>query len=201
MSGTGALILAGGRSRRMGRDKATLVWRGRTLLERAQDLARAAGADPVLVSGRDDGLADPLPDLGPAGGVLALAEHWNRHLRTLPVRWLLLPVDMPALTTDDLAPLLEAPSPGAHFTHRPLPAVLHLDPERARVVQETVTAATTAQDDPQDDPQARRGRMLALHRLWRRIGIPALPLPAQARSRFVNLNTPGQWRGFLASHR
>jgi len=46
------LILAGGLSRRMGRDKAVLVLRGRTLLERAVDLVRAAGGEPVVVGRR-----------------------------------------------------------------------------------------------------------------------------------------------------
>ena len=97
MADLGALILAGGRSRRMGRDKASLIWRGHSLLDHARRLAQAAGADPVLISGRKDGLADPLPDLGPAGGVLALVRHWQAAVDCLPARWLLLPVDMPAL--------------------------------------------------------------------------------------------------------
>ena len=44
------LILAGGRSLRMGRDKALLRLGGRTLLERAVDLVRAAGGEPLIVA-------------------------------------------------------------------------------------------------------------------------------------------------------
>ena len=44
------LILAGGRSRRMGRDKALLRLAGRTLLERAVDLVRSAGGEPLIVA-------------------------------------------------------------------------------------------------------------------------------------------------------
>jgi molybdopterin-guanine dinucleotide biosynthesis protein A len=43
------VILAGGRSRRMGRDKALLSVDGRTLVEIVADRLREAGADPLLV--------------------------------------------------------------------------------------------------------------------------------------------------------
>ncbi|MST35182.1 NTP transferase domain-containing protein, partial [Acidimicrobiaceae bacterium USS-CC1] len=48
-----ALLLTGGRSRRMGRDKAALVVGGRTLAQRTADLLRRAG------------LGGPLLELGP----------------------------------------------------------------------------------------------------------------------------------------
>jgi CTP:molybdopterin cytidylyltransferase MocA len=55
-----AVVLAAGESARMGRPKALLVWRGRTFVEHAVDLARAAGCTPiVVVTG-----ATPLPELG-----------------------------------------------------------------------------------------------------------------------------------------
>ena len=43
------LVLAGGRSSRMGRDKALIRLGGRTLLERAIELVRSAGGTPVIV--------------------------------------------------------------------------------------------------------------------------------------------------------
>lgn len=43
-----AIILAGGKSSRMGEDKALLIYRGRSLLRRTYDLARQV-ADPVCV--------------------------------------------------------------------------------------------------------------------------------------------------------
>lgn len=53
------VVLAGGRGSRMGRPKATLVVRGRTLAERAVELL-AARCDPVIVVSRPD---VPLPSL------------------------------------------------------------------------------------------------------------------------------------------
>jgi molybdopterin-guanine dinucleotide biosynthesis protein A len=46
-----AVILSGGASRRMGRDKASLVLDGVTLLERTASAARAAGATRIVVAG------------------------------------------------------------------------------------------------------------------------------------------------------
>src|SRR5215469_13467268 len=47
-----AVILAGGKSSRMNRDKAFLNIDGRTLLARQIELARQAGAKNIFVSGR-----------------------------------------------------------------------------------------------------------------------------------------------------
>lgn len=69
-------ILAGGRSRRFGSDKAlALLPDGRTLLDHA-----VAGLAPhvaeVVICGRAAGLADrPGPDLGPLGGLNAALHH------------------------------------------------------------------------------------------------------------------------------
>lgn len=71
------VVLAGGKSSRMGRDKAWLSFFGQPLLCRVADvLADVTGE--VLVSGRDPSpfglnipwLPDDMPELGPAGGVL-----------------------------------------------------------------------------------------------------------------------------------
>lgn len=72
------VILAGGASRRMGRDKATLPFRGGTLLQYQIDRYRELG--PVAVSVARAGkypftgaleIADRYPDAGPLNGVLA----------------------------------------------------------------------------------------------------------------------------------
>ncbi len=73
------VVLAGGASRRMGADKATLVVDDTPLLTRVVRALRAAGADDVLVVGGDPGAADAAgarfeadrwPGEGPLGGLI-----------------------------------------------------------------------------------------------------------------------------------
>jgi molybdopterin-guanine dinucleotide biosynthesis protein A len=73
---------AGGRSRRMGRDKAHLPWGDTDLLGHTLARLRTVAGEVRLLSGPelrhvDRGvpvLVDPSPDLGPLGGVLAALE-------------------------------------------------------------------------------------------------------------------------------
>ena len=105
------LILAGGRSSRMGRDKAFLEIGGQTLLSRQIELARDAGAEQVFISGRPDAdyaatgcpvLADRFPDAGPLAGI-------ERGLSAAVTPWLLvLAVDLPGANVDWLARLLRS---------------------------------------------------------------------------------------------
>ena len=62
------VVLAGGRSSRMGRDKARLAWRDQSLLAHACATLQAAGACKVVVSGdypEYAGIPDAVPALGP----------------------------------------------------------------------------------------------------------------------------------------
>lgn len=104
-----AVLLAGGRSRRMGRDKAGILWRGEPLWQRQLTTLRASGADEVFISGRADGpyaeagvtiVPDRQPGRGPLGGIAA-ALHHARHERLL-----VLAVDLPEMTPSFLRAML-----------------------------------------------------------------------------------------------
>ncbi len=171
-----ALILSGGRSARMGRDKALVDWAGRSAIERVVELGKAAGAGSVLSVGRDYGfefVADPTPEAGPVGGLLAgLAEARGRGA----ARALVLAVDAPTLKVEDLAPLLAAPAPGATFEGLPVPMVLALD------------AAP---------PEAADG--WPLRRFVERAGLAILPAPPEALMRLRGANTPQEMADLLAA--
>ena len=103
------VILAGGRSRRFGADKARHVWRGRPLLQHVR-AAVAAACDRVMVVGGPPDLAD-LPDEVPgAGPVAALATAFRR----LPDAALFVTgCDLPLLTEDAVRACLIAASDAA----------------------------------------------------------------------------------------
>jgi molybdenum cofactor guanylyltransferase len=75
-----AFVLAGGRSRRMGRDKALLDLAGRPLIAHALSILRDAGFSPKIAGVRSDlsSFAPVVPDseadLGPLSGVCAALE-------------------------------------------------------------------------------------------------------------------------------
>lgn len=110
-----AVILAGGKSSRMGRDKAFLEIYGQPLLARQIEIVRQAGASEIFISGRSDAdysafghhlLVDEIPNLGPLSGI-ASALRTSRHALIL-----VLAVDMPHITDDFLKKLLAQCSPG-----------------------------------------------------------------------------------------
>lgn len=105
-----ALILAGGRSRRMGRDKALLPWGRETLLERAVRFWQTSGrVDRVLVAEGTPGrlsplpagaepVADRVPGQGPMGGLLAGFEASGAELLYISA------VDLPNLRHEAILP-------------------------------------------------------------------------------------------------
>jgi molybdopterin-guanine dinucleotide biosynthesis protein A len=124
-------VLAGGKSTRMGKDKATLEFRGRTLLDNALDLGRAV-ADEVRIVGDPAKFADfgtvvqdIYPDRGPLGGIHAALKSSETGLN------LVMGVDLPLLDVPFLEYLIVSavqsgavvtlPRVGAHY--EPLCAV------------------------------------------------------------------------------
>lgn len=169
------LVLAGGRSSRMGEDKAMLRIDGRSLLERTVRALRDAGAERVAISGtRAGGIADRWPGTGPVGGI-ASAMH------ALPDgEWLVVPVDMPRLGSAVLAPLLaESRLAATHWQGHPLPMRLTMDAAAREALDELVT---------------RPGRACSIAALQARLGATALSLDGLDTRLLVNCNTPDEWR-------
>jgi molybdenum cofactor guanylyltransferase len=114
------LVLAGGRSTRMGHDKAALRYQGRSQLARAMALL-APHVVRAFVSVRADQHGDPLragfeqiadtrEDLGPIAGLLAAQERYPDNA------WLVLACDLPLLDETTLAQLLAARAPQREAT-------------------------------------------------------------------------------------
>jgi molybdenum cofactor guanylyltransferase len=110
-------ILAGGRSSRMGRDKAMLEIDGVTMLERAIDLVRRSGLEPAIVGSFDETprgasvreIPDDWPGAGPLGGI-ATALHGTRTTSNLVIA-----CDMPYLTPGWLEFLLRRARASDHI--------------------------------------------------------------------------------------
>lgn len=191
--GVAGAVLAGGYSRRMGRDKALLILPDdpRPLLVRALDALRAAGCGPLWVSVRElpspyDALlaehvvravADLRPGEGPLAALEALLAAFAEPA-TSPDWLLVVACDMPRLDPSLLralcaarAPEVDAVVPRVDGRAQPLHALYH------RRALTSVRAALDA------------GR-LAATRLLDDLTVRWLDLP-DATS-FTNLNTPQQ---------
>lgn len=98
-----AFILAGGKSTRMGTDKAFVMLEGRTLLARMLELARSVCADVKIVGDPAKFAAfapvveDVFPGCGPLGGIHAALRSSQTELN------LMLAVDMPFVSAAFLA--------------------------------------------------------------------------------------------------
>ncbi|MBW8295972.1 molybdenum cofactor guanylyltransferase [Sphingopyxis sp.] len=93
-------VLAGGRSRRFGSDKAVAMLDGQTLLDHAR-AALHPHCDAVVIVGRESGIADwPRPDMGPLGAIAGALRHAATNgfgqVLIAPVDCVRLPTDLRA---------------------------------------------------------------------------------------------------------
>jgi molybdopterin-guanine dinucleotide biosynthesis protein A len=110
-----AVLLAGGDSVRMGRDKATIVFRGQPLWQRQLELLRGLGPEKIFVSARKELswlpaetelLLDEPPSRGPLSGLTrALERVQTSHLIALAV-------DMPFMTSEQMRVLWDQATVG-----------------------------------------------------------------------------------------
>jgi len=110
-----ACLLAGGKSSRMGRDKAGVDFSGSPLWLRQVQTLRKTGSDEILISGRKDAcyggcgltvVEDEIQNSGPIAGIASLLAAATNPLV------LMLAVDMPYMTATYLRGLLEQCSAG-----------------------------------------------------------------------------------------
>jgi molybdenum cofactor guanylyltransferase len=110
-----AVLLAGGESRRMGRDKATVLFNGKPLWQIQLALLRSLEPAEIFVSARAEPwwkpndirfVADPPPSRGPLSGLAAALDRMSgSHL-------LVLAIDMPFMTGGHLRLLREQTGSG-----------------------------------------------------------------------------------------
>ena len=109
-----AVLLAGGESRRMGEDKATLSFHGKPLWQVQLDLLRRLEPSEIFLSARTDPpwrpsdipwVADDPPSRGPLSGLTAaLSQMRGTHLLSLAI-------DMPFMTEEYLRSLCRQVAP------------------------------------------------------------------------------------------
>lgn len=177
-------VLAGGASKRMGRDKALLPYRGTTLVEHvAQNVRDAAGS--VTLIGHPARLAhlglpvhpDEMPGCGPAAGIFTALHlsktDWN----------LIVACDMPSVSSDVLRQLLAQ----AERAETNVVAAVGPDGET-----EPLCAAYHRRCLPVLEAAIREKR-LRMRDLVEELGVLSIPVSVSA---LANVNTPSEWAEF-----
>ncbi len=105
---THAYILAGGKSSRMGTDKAVLMLEGKTILQRIIDELRPAVEKIIIVSDNPEHgkfgmerIPDKIKNSGPAGGIYTVLAHCSSE------KMMVVSCDMPFIKTEAVLFMLE----------------------------------------------------------------------------------------------
>lgn len=120
------VILAGGKSSRMGKDKATLSINNQTMLERNTALLESIGVDKVVISRNEEGcVPDLYRHLGPMSGIQSVLN--STKCVTNDNALIIIPIDMPLLDRELLFELVncgQAMQCALHFCDHQLPLYL-----------------------------------------------------------------------------
>lgn len=117
------LVLAGGKSTRMGENKALLEYKGKSWLQTTAELLARAGVSDIFINGFTlqgyQTVDEVYPDLGPLSGIYAGLCATMRPL-------LIVPVDMPTLPVSQLQEILSLAHrfECVYFSDSPLPCFL-----------------------------------------------------------------------------
>lgn len=187
----GAAILAGGKSSRMGSDKAYLPYGKGRLIDHMVHRVGELGCSPIIISGHVEGyrsIEDQFPHAGPVGGIhaitqAAIKENWPRA-------WLFVPVDMPLLTPELLNRLSSCSCTydhdGACFGNRPLPLFLRLHDHVLSTINQAAEKITA-------------GEKMAVHQLLARLEICNHACSEDEEKQLANANTPEDWKRITAA--
>lgn len=187
----GGTVLAGGESRRMGRDKAMLSWEGELLWLRQRRVLGECGADPVTVVRRrgqpplgeqEHLLYDTMEGVGPLAGLhAALLACWTDLLAVLAV-------DMPAIDAAWFRWLGGFCRPGAGAVVR---TAAGFEPLAAIYPREALAAVVSHLEPGDRSLQSLVAALVDAQRLV------AVPLPAGWHKRITNLNTINDAAGVI----
>lgn len=164
------IVLAGGQSSRMGKNKALLAFQGVPMVEHMQKILKGAGIPDVYISGTVAGY-EAIPDDEPLSGPGRAMAHLLQKFSERYERLLFIPVDMPFMSEEVLRRL--AAEPGNVFIKD------HPFPNCLLTRGEVLTAHSVK--GVLEEASAR-----------------ALEIAGGGKKDFLNLNTPEEWEKAVA---
>ena len=178
-------VLVGGRSSRMGRDKARLPYRGGALAEWVARAVELAAQSATFVGNPElGGIPDLYPGEGPLGGILTALHH---SLRETGADWnLIVACDMPEVSAAFLRKLVAAAEASGADALLPVGPSGKLEPLCAVYHRQALA--------PMELHFARGVRKVTAALK----GVPTVCLSVPELALFQNVNTPEDWAGYAA---
>lgn len=186
------IILAGGKSSRMGADKSllTLPDSQQSLLEHCKNQLALVCANNIFISGsqHQQGIDDVIPHCGPLSGIHAAITHIETHHFNIS-ELLVVAIDMPDLCSDDFNYLIKMGREShclCSFENCFLPLYIPLS---AKVTQYLDTVLKSQSEGVGIHPKQRQYSVKAMLNSLQ--GIQMSPLK---NTQLDNINTPLQWQ-------
>jgi len=170
------VVLAGGKSSRMGQNKALMRYRNLRLVDHTVKLLENSGIKKVVVSGEIDGyenVEDLVKNLGPIGGVVSVI------LTEKKSEIVFAPVDTPLLTPSLIQKLFENKnnSDAIFFEKNPLPFFLRISDQVLALAKKIL-----AEKKP-----------VAIHQFLAELNSQQIFLSKKDRKFFANINSKKEW--------
>lgn len=183
------VVLAGGLSSRMGQDKAKLLRNTTDMLNFSKQLLASSGINNIVVSGDGYDIPDKIKKSGPVGGIHSILSSFPQ-VRSL----LILPVDLPFMTTEILANLRikgELSQKATYFEDHNIPLYL---PNNAYT---ELFFSTVFSDDLQKNERKYFGKSTkkngpSIKALLQQV--PHQAIQCGNNKALFNTNTPEQWQ-------
>lgn len=182
------IVLAGGHSSRMRQDKAELNWGGKSLLSRQVSLLEdIICSKDIYISGhrpKYNSIADIDANQGPVEGLRSVLTYIKKK-RYSSV--LVLPVDMPLISREDLLYLVKniCVSEAIHYKGFGLPAAFN---DTENLLKEIL--------DLKNEAHVKSSTKYSFKNLFDRLNI--FELNIESNINFINTNTPEEWNEALS---
>lgn len=176
------VVLIGGKSSRMGKDKASLMFNSLRLVDHIAKILTSSGVRKIINSGIIEGY-ESVPDLvknkGPVSGICSSIIHCQKNHFTTAI---IIPVDMPLISSEVINFMIESlgDSEFTHFEEKPLPLVVRISDSIANFCVKT-------------NQNLSSGKEMSVKYFLRNFTTLAIPVPQNLVKNLINTNTPEEW--------
>lgn len=176
------VILVGGKSSRMGKDKASLRFNDLRLVDQIAKVLTSSGVRKIITSGiieGYEGVPDLIPNKGPVGGICSSIIHCQKNSFTKAV---IIPVDMPLISSEVVNFMIESSddSEFTHFEEKPLPLVVRISDSIASFCIKT-------------NQNLSDGKEMSVKSFLKNFTTSSITIPQNLAKNLTNTNTPKEW--------